>query len=193
MDRHGYFTVKDVVDYVFCPRSVYFHYCIKAGKESTPKMDKGVELHESFSDKSKRSKIVRDLPRLPRMYGVRLYSVRYNLNARIDCILFSDGEAYPVEFKASPRPKALYDTHRYQVVTQALIIEEVLKKKVPIAFIKYIDGSVSVLSITPWLRRKVTRAIKQMEEIVGFERIPRATRSKKRCLNCFYKNICRRL
>ena len=193
MDRRGYFTVRDIVDYVFCPRSLYFHYCIKAGKESTPKMGKGLEMHESFSDNTRRSKIVRDLPRLPRMYGVRLFSARYNLNAKIDCILLGDGEAYPVEFKSSLRPRILYNTHKYQVVAQSLIIEEVLKKKVPFAYIRYRDGSITRLSITPWLRKKVQEMIRQMEELVALERIPRATRSKKRCDDCFYKNMCRRL
>lgn len=87
-------------------------------------MRKGSDLHESFSKKSKRTKIIKDLPKLPRDYGIRLYSERYNFNARIDCILFNNDEAYPVEYKFSSKPEVLYNTHKYQAVAQAIAVEE---------------------------------------------------------------------
>jgi CRISPR-associated exonuclease Cas4 len=193
MDREGYFTVRDIVDFAYCPRSIYFQYCIKGGKERTPKMGKGLELHESFSDKSKRTKIVRDLPKLRKEFGVRLSSKKYGFNTVVDSILFDGREAYPVEFKFSPKPKILYNTHRYQLVAQAIAIEEVLKKRVPFAYIKYVDGSITKLSITPRLKERVTKILEEMEEIVKFERMPKPAKSKKRCKNCFYKKLCRSL
>jgi CRISPR-associated exonuclease Cas4 len=193
MDREGYFTVRDIVDYVFCPRSLYFRYCIKAGKEKTTKMERGLELHRSFSLKSKRTKIIRELPKLPREYGVKLFSEKYNLSTEIDCILFNKNEAYPVEFKFSSKPKILYNTHKYQIVAQALLIEDILSKRVPWAYIKYTDGPITKISITPRLREKVIKILEQMEEVIRFERIPKPTASKRKCINCFYENICKRL
>ncbi len=193
MDRHGYFTVRDIVDFAYCPRSIYFQHCIKAGKESTPKMEKGRELHEHFVDKSLRTKILKGLPRLPREYEVRLSSEKYNFNARIDCILFSGEEAYPVEFKSSPRPEILYNTYKYQMVAQALVIEEVLGKKVSCAYIKYVDGCIAKLPIKAELKEKVAEILEEMDEIVRYEKIPMPAKSMKKCQNCFYKDICRRL
>ena len=193
MDRYGYFTVRDIVDFAYCPRSIYFQHCIKAGKESTPKMERGRDLHEQFADKSRRTKIIKGLPKLPREYGVRLSSERYNFNTRIDCILFSGEEAYPVEFKASPKPGILYNTHKYQAVAQALVMEEILGKRVPHAYIKYADGSIIKLPIKPELKEKVADILRQMDEIVRYEKIPLPTKSRRRCQNCFYKNMCRRM
>lgn len=192
MDRDGYFTVRDIVDFAFCPRSIYFQYCIKSGKEGTPKMRKGSELHESFSEKSKRTKIVKELPKLPREFGLRLYSEKYNFNARIDCVLYDNDVAYPVEFKSSSKPKILYNTHKYQAVAQALVVEEILNKRAPACYIKYVDG-ITKMPVTPQLKQKVVNTLKQMEEIIKLEKIPRPAKSRKKCGSCFYKNTCRRI
>lgn len=155
-------------------------------------MRKGSELHESFSKKSKRTKIVKDLPKLPREYGVRLYSERYNFNARIDCILFDGSKAYPVEYKFSSKPEIPYNTHKYQAVAQAIVVEEVLKRKVTFCYIKYTDG-VLKLPITEELKNRVIKVLKKMDEIVRLEKMPLLVKSKKKCDGCYYKNMCRRI
>lgn len=192
MDRRGYLTVRDVVDYNYCPRSIYFHYCLKAGKEKTPKMEMGKERHKTFSSK-KRAKMVKDLPSLPREYNRTLYSEEYGMNARVDCILLKGKEAYPVEFKASPKPGVLYNTHKYQAVAQALAVEEALGKEVPYAYLKYANGEVVELAITPRLKEKLVAMIEEIGKIVEHERLPRPTDSRKKCRGCFYSNLCRRL
>ena len=193
MDRHGYFTVRDIVDFVFCPRSIYFQHCLRAEKECTPKMDKGRVLHEIFTDKTKRAKIVRELPKLRRVYGVRLYSKKYGFSTRVDCILLKGDEAYPVEFKASNKPAVIYRTHRFQVAAQALAIEDALGKRVPRAYIRYKDGAVARVRIDQKLREKIVGMLKEMEEIVGREKIPKPTPYRKRCIDCHYRNLCRRM
>jgi|Deesub1362A_J573_1020465.scaffolds.fasta_scaffold00151_79 CRISPR-associated exonuclease Cas4 len=193
MDKEGYFSARDIVDYAYCPRTIYFRYCIKAGKEKTPKMNKGQELHESFTDKSKRTKIVRKLPRLPKRYSVRLSSRKYHFNTMVDCIILDNSKAYPIEFKYSLKPKYLYNTHKYQLVAQAMAIEEELGKIVPYGYIKYVDGSTARVSITQKLKEKVANILLEMEDIIRFERLPKETSSKKRCNSCFYINLCRRL
>lgn len=196
MDRSGNFAVRDVVDFAFCPRIVYFRYVIRRGKERTPKMRRGVRVHEEFSKEGRRKRLVDEMPKLRRRYGINLHSRRYGMNTRIDCILFDDDRecAYPVEFKSTTKPEVLYKTHRYQVVMQALIIEEVMDRKVPCGYLKYLtDNSVTRIVTSKKIKEEVIAAVKEMEEIVKNERIPGPTPYKKRCVNCFHLGHCRRV
>lgn len=192
MDRDGYFTARDLADFIFCSRSLYFHYCIKAGKERTPKMEKGLEVHESISDKAKRARVVKELPALRKEFGLRLYSEKHGFGTVIDCILLNNGEAYPVEFKFSKSRGFIFRTHKYQMVAQAIVIEEVLEKRVPLGYLKYSDGSTAKLEISQKLKEEVAETFKEMEKVIKLELIPKTTKFKKRCAGCFYKNICRR-
>jgi CRISPR-associated protein Cas4 len=190
MDRHGFFTVRDVVDYAYCPRSIYFRYCIGAGKEETPKMERGRWMHVAFTSKSRRAKMVKELPGYRRRYRVRLSSEKLGISTVVDCILFSGTEAYPVEYKSTAAPKVLYNTHRYQATAQALLIEEVLGKNVPWAYLKYSDGTILRLTMGDKLKERVMGILWDMEDIVRRECIPRATNSKRKCTGCFYRNLC---
>lgn len=133
------------------------------------------------------------MPGLPRMSGVRLYSRKYGFSTVVDAILVDGDKAYPVEFKASERPRVMYDTHRYQVVAQAMAIEEVMKKRVPKGYVRYADGSVVEIEITTRVRERLMEILKRMEEVLKYERMPEATGSKRKCRDCFYRNLCRRL
>jgi CRISPR-associated exonuclease Cas4 len=193
MNRYGYFTVRDIVDFVFCPRSIYFQHCLRAGKESTPKMVKGRKIHRTFKDKTRRAKMVKELPKLPRIYNVKLHSRRYKFNTVVDCVLLDRDRAFPVEFKASPKPKVIYNTHRFQVAAQALAVEELLGKKVPYAYLRYADGTVVKVEINDKLMERVVNLLKEMEEIVMREKMPKPTPYRKRCRDCHYRNLCRRV
>ncbi len=196
MDRLGDFAVRDVVDFAFCPRIIYFRYVIRRGKERTPKMQMGARVHGEFSKNSRRRRLVDGLPKLRRRYGINLHSRRYGMNTRIDCVLVDDerGCAYPVEFKSTTKPGVLYKTHRYQVVMQALIVEEVMGMTVPCGYLKYLtDNSLTRVATTRKIREEVTEAVREMEEIIKNERIPGPTPYKKRCVNCFHFDHCRRM
>jgi CRISPR-associated exonuclease Cas4 len=197
MDLEGYFSVRDILDYIFCPRSIYFQYVLKAGKEKTPKMIRGLEIHEEFSERAKRVKIVEDLPYLPRKFDVLLYSKKYNFNTRIDCILFEIESqlAYPVEFKSSLKTfNHVFKSLELQLAAQALAIEENFNLKVNAGYIKSIkNNEVVKLEITPNLKEEVVEALSRMQAILNAEIIPEPTPHIKKCINCYYKNLCRRI
>lgn len=195
MDWEGYFTARDILDYTFCPRSIYFQYILKAGKEKTVKMIRGLKIHEEFIERAKRIKIVKDLPLLPRKFDILLYSKKYNFNTRIDCILFEDNLAYPVEFKSTLKNlNTIFKSLELQLTTQALAIEENYAKKVNFGYIKSIkDNQVAGIEISSDLKEEIIEILNKMQAILHGEIIPEPTPHRKKCFNCYYRNLCKRI
>ena len=195
MDREGYFTVRDILDYIFCPRIIYFQYVLRAGKEKTVKMIRGLKIHDKFSEKAKRAKLVKDLPLLPRKFDMLLYSKRYNFNTRIDCILFENDLAYPVEFKSLLKTiDRVFKSLELQLTAQSLAIEENFPTKVCSGYIKSIkDNKVVKVEISPFLKEELIIVLNRMQTILEMEMLPEPTPHCKKCANCHYRNLCKRI
>lgn len=56
-------------------------------------------------------------------------------------------EAYPIQVKYSIKPRVLYRTQKFQLVMEALLIEEQIGYKIPYGLIKFLRGSQVALVI----------------------------------------------
>jgi CRISPR-associated exonuclease Cas4 len=192
MDKEGYLSVTDIVDFIYCPRCFYFNYVLKAGKERTPKMARGSEAHKCIEDKSKRAKIIKWPPKLIKKFEINLKSKKFNFNVKIDCLMFNETFAYPVEFKSSFTK--LFYVHKLQLAAQSIAIEEVLGKKVPFGYIKSIsNGNVVKVEMPKALKDDVIKTINHMQKILISEALPVPTTDSNKCTDCYYKKFCKRI
>lgn len=195
MNWSGTLSAKDIMNYVYCPRIVYFECVEKAPQATTIKEFRGREVHEHVSKKSKRTKIVRDLPKLPKRYKLPLYSKELNFQTVLDCALFDDakGAAYPVQFKDSEKPKLVYSTQKVQLAAEAVLLRERTKRKVPFAFIKYVkSGDVVKVPMSAGDLQFFYSTLDSIRKIVESEAMPAPTPYIVRCRDCCFFNICRR-
>jgi CRISPR-associated protein Cas4 len=185
--------IGDIMKFDYCPRIIYFEKVLKNPQKKTPKTWKGLRVHDEFSIKAKRAKLIHELPPLEKAFMVRLSSEKYNLRTMVDCIVFDGNNAYPVEFKFSKSPNGfLYRTQKHQLAAQAMLIEENMCKSVPFGYIKFIrDKKLVKTPITNKMKEEVQKILITIERIIRNEHMPEPTPYKKRCAKCCFWKDCK--
>lgn len=195
MDNEGKLTIKDLMNFNYCKRLIYFENVLKIRQVTTVKELKGRELHNIFTQKSKRTKILREFERLPKIYSLALESKSLNFRTVLDCLISdkSTNEAFPIEYKDAKKPEKLYRTFKIQMLAESFLVKENLGYSVPFAFIKFEQtDDIVKIPITKYGLEEVRRTIAGINEIVQSEAIPEPTPFVKRCKDCGYRKICRR-
>lgn len=180
------------MNYLYDPRIIYFVYVLGIPQATTTKELEGRKKYDQFRDKSKRNKIIKELPFLDKLYDVYLASDKYQISTKTDCVAInkSKNEAYPIQVKYSIRPKVLYRTQKFQVVMEALLIEEKLGYKVPFGYLKFLrSGDFVKVKITQKLKAELLMIFSDIERIIREERLPKGTRDKKKTIDNCYRFI----
>lgn len=183
-------TVSDLKQFVYCPRIIHFTRTLPLKRPTTYKMEEGKLEHESNEEKeARRSLRAYGLKEGQRHFGVRLNSSRLGLSGLLDMVIITPNEAIPVEFKNSCGPLAL--NHKYQLVAYALLVEDEWRINVRRGFVYFIPAKrAEELTISPNMRHFVKEALAQIRQIIACEIVPAATRQKRRCIDCEFKNYC---
>nr|QBM01176.1 CRISPR-associated exonuclease Cas4 [uncultured archaeon] len=181
-------TAADIMNYEYCPRIVYFTRVLKLPQTKSAKQIKGLEKDFTFKKDTYRNKIIkreRYNSNLIRKYNISLETDEYA--TKIDCILINEElkEAYPLQMKYSRKPNKIYRTQKLQLMFEAMLIEKVLKHKVPYGYIKYALSN-DLVKINLENRQILFETIEKVKNIIKNEIYPPATKYKKRLIdNCF--------
>ncbi len=196
MDKEGYLTIKDLMNFHYCKRLIYFENVLKIRQATTIKEFKGREVHSIFSKKSKRNKIIKEFPKLQKDYNKSLCSKELNFRTVLDCLMIDKekNEAFPLEYKNTKKPAKIYWTLKIQMFAESLLIREVLGCVVPYAFIKFKQSNELVkIQINKNCLKAVKETIKGIDKIIKTELLPTPTKFEKRCKDCCYWKICQRI
>lgn len=187
-----YLTATDLMNYLYDPRIIYFVYVLKIPQATTIKELEGQKKYEEFEVKSKRNKIIKELPFLPKMYNLHLTSAQHRIATKIDCVAI-DGkrkEAYPIQIKYSVKPRVLYRTQKFQIVMEALLVEEILGYNVSHGYVKFLRSEDFVkVKITQKLKDELLEIFSEIESIIQSEKLPKGTKDKKKAIDNCYRNI----
>jgi len=189
-----FITVSDVLEYLFCPRFIFFMHCLEIPQreERRFKVLKGRELHES------REKVNQDYVRtklncVKKEISVYLTSHKYQFKGEVDEVLFlEDGTAAPMDYKYAEWKKTVYRTHKYQAALYGLLIRENYGVNVDRGFVCYTRSNHRVEKIV-FKQKDFEKALQMVREILmiiqtGY--FPEGTTQKTRCVDCTYRNIC---
>ncbi len=151
---------------------------------------KGRNLHEL--------KMVRDKDYLRKRIGVvnkwkEQYLTNGILRGKIDEVLQLHDDTYaPLDYKFALYKDRVYDTYRQQVYCYAVLIEENYDARVNKGFLVYIRSKNKLIEIEVSEKHKemIYHTVDAVMKIISTNFYPRATKYKKRCLNCTYRNIC---
>lgn len=183
-------TVTDLRQYLYCPRIVYFTYCLPVPRPVTYKMTEGQLQHEETRDKERRRSLrAYGLSEGQRYFHVHLRSEQLGLSGVLDMVIVSPQEVVPVEFKHSRRALGLH--HKYQLVAYALLVEERWDRPVRRAFVYRIpERRAQEVPITPNMRRFVHKTMAEIRAMIASEAMPSPTRHGERCADCEFRNFC---
>lgn len=185
-------TPSHIIEYLYCPRFTYFEYVlgIPQHEEKSFKVMRGRELHDEKLERNKsylRKKIG--------AVGKHLDQYLTNpwLRGKIDEVLeLEDGTYAPLDYKFAEYKGKLYETYKVQQYCYASLIETNFGKTVNKGFIVYIRSKHYLLEvpITEQNKSDVKKWAEEIWKIIDRNFFPKATKFKKRCLDCTYRNIC---
>ena len=185
-------TAADIMNYEYCPRIVYFTKVLKLPQTKSAKQYKGLEKDFSFKKDTNRNKIIKGKnynPNLKKVYNISLETEEFA--TKIDCLLINDliKEAYPLQLKYSKKPRCgCYRTQKLQLMFEAMLIEKVLKYKVPYGYIRYILSN-DLIKVNLENKQLLYETIEKVKDIIKNEVYPSATKYKRRLIDNCYRRI----
>lgn len=120
-----------------------------------------------------------------------LASRRYGLTGRPDYLIETRDGIVPVEVKSamSPADGVPYDSHVMQLAAYCLLVEDVLKARVPYGLVRYRDREARV-AYTPELREELLDLLEEMRAERDAEEVHRSHMEPRRCAGCSMNEVC---
>ncbi len=185
-------TPSHIIEYLYCPRFTYFEYvlAIPQYEEKNYKVMRGRQLHDEKLEQNKEY--------LRKKLGVQQkYLDQYLTNAllrgRVDeVLLLADGTMAPLDYKFAEYKDKVYETYQTQLYCYAVLIEANFKAKVTRGYLVYARSKHTLVevAITDNQKDEIKACADAIYEIIDKNYFPAATRHKKRCLGCTYRNVC---
>lgn len=188
------FTVTDLKQYAYCPRIVYYTYCLPLIRPTTYKMESGARAHtEAKAQEQRRTLAAYGLVEGIRHFNVHVASERLGLQGRIDLVIEvgtkEAPEWIPVDYKQSARRAGPH--YRQQLAAYGMMLEETAGGAARYGFIySLMTRKAEKIALTERLRNDVWEAVTAMREMVKWERMPEPPRSRGPCINCEFRRFC---
>ena len=187
-------TPSEVMEYLYCPRFTYFLNILKIPQHEDKryKVQKGRIVHENRLKQNK-DYLRKKIPMLKKDMNVYMSSENLHVRGIVDEIAYLQDETLaPIDYKYTPYRKYVFKTHKIQTALYAMLISETYKMEVKRGYIFYIrDGSkMNEVLITSSLCNEAVKIVDEIINIIKDEKIPNKTKTKVRCFDCCYKNIC---
>ncbi len=194
MSEFQFITPSEVMEYLFCPRFVFYMNVLKIEQHEHRRtlVNKGRDIHQLKMVQNK-DYLRKAAGAVDKMIDVYLGSESLKLVGRMDEVLFlEDGSAAPLDYKYAFWENKIYKTLRYQQVLYSLLIMESFRLPVHKAFIVYTRSKnhLESFAITPKLLDQAKRMLDEVFEIINLAIYPKATKTKRKCEDCTYRNIC---
>lgn len=182
---------EDIRQYVYCKRILFFRHVMGIWPIKTYKMERGEGIH----DQKARKRGVDVQGSMETYHNIWLQSVRMGFSALLDAFEFTGSEIYPVEIKSGhgpddPKNRDL-EHHKFQVIAQALLLEEAYNMPVMRARVRYVDAGVDYfIPITIDEKNALKQLIKDIQEMIHLEIVPEPTDHQGKCVDCEFWNYC---
>ncbi len=189
-----YLQVTDLKQWTYCPRVVFYRYCLPRIRPLTYSMQAGLQAHEEVvAREERRSLRPYGLEAGERFFDVALTSERLHLTGRIDLVIRTPTaqgeEGIVVDYKLSERQAG---THfKLQLAAYAVILEEAWGIPVRRAFLYHIpQRQAEAIPITTSLRQKVESTIAAIHASIAGEVMPPPPIRLGPCVACEFRRFC---
>lgn len=185
-------TPSHIIQYLYCPRFTYYEYVLRIPQyeDKFYKVTRGREVHEQ--------KAAQNMEYMRRRIGVvdkylNAYLTIELLRGEVDeALVLDDGTMAPLDYKFAQYKEKVYDTYKTQLYCYAWLIETNYGCLVQKGFLVYTRSKNKLIEvpITSKSVAVVKKASEEIKTIMETNRYPKATKYKKRCVSCTYRNIC---
>ncbi len=184
------FQVTDLKQYTYCPRVVFFAYCLPLIRPMTYKMEAGIAAHRVAEEQEQRRSLRRyGLTEGERFFNLWLASEAFGLRGRMDLAIRTTTEAIPVEYKNSPGRAGPHI--KLQLAAYGQMLKEAWGLPVRRGFLYFVPlKRVEEVKLTPALCQKVEETVAAMRYMVEREAMPGPPRSRRPCVACEFRLFC---
>jgi CRISPR-associated exonuclease Cas4 len=188
--------VTDLKQYTYCPRIVFYRYCLPTIRPTTVLMEEGIRQHTEEEDREERRSLRHyQIKEGERFFHLALQSETLGLVARIDLAIATPSrtavgaEGIVVEYKYSEQKAGAH--FKLQLAAYALLLEEAWNIPVKRGFVYSIPlKSAEVVPITPALRKKVLQTVASIRQLVERQEMPEPPKAQGRCVTCEFRRFC---
>lgn len=187
--------ITDLKQWRYCPRIVWYRYCLPDVRPVTALMRQGIAHHvEEEGREERRSLRAYGLEAGERHFDLRLRSERLGLRGRLDLAIrvprsAGGDEAVVVEYKDSEQRAGQH--FKLQLAAYGLMLEELWGVPVRAGWIYSIPlRKAERIALTPGLRRQVLEAVEAVQGAIGGEALPEAPASRRPCAGCEFRRFC---
>lgn len=184
-------TVSDVKQYFYCPRVVFYTYCLHSPKRPTTyKMKEGSLEHDAIEEKEERRSLkAYGLSEGERKFNISLHSSRLGLTGKLDMAILTKNEIIPVDFKNTSGSPGL--NHKYQLTGYALLVEDLWQKPVRRGFIYLAPQKrAREVIIADNMRLFFKQTLAKIRTMIDSESLPGPPRRQAHCTDCEFRNFC---
>lgn len=194
MDDRWLVRVTDLKQYTYCPRVVYYQYCLPGVRPITYKMQAGIDAQDRVEELEKRRSLREyGLEEGERHFNIVLTSARLACTAQIDLVvetgIGTERRLLPVDFKMSRREPGRH--FRLQLALYGMMLEEAWLGPAP-------EGVIYLIPVKRALRFKLDKRLRADAEsmlaairmMVTQERMPPPTPQRSRCVDCEFRRFC---
>lgn len=186
--------VIDLKQYEYCPRVVYYDYCLGGLRPTTYKMAAGITAQERVNALEERRGLrAYGIQNGERHYHVPVHSEKLGCSGQIDMVIETHDDnrprLIPVDFKLSRREPGRH--FKLQLACYALLLEEAWGKPVEAGALYLIPTKEVVnVPITSRLRNDAIRQLLEIRQMVTAQQVPPPTPQRSRCVNCEFRRFC---
>ena len=180
----GYISISYLNDFIFCPRSIYFHNLYKSFDTSMYHESvqvKGRIAHKNIDEKkySTKKSIIQ---------GIMVFSFKYSLCGRID--LFDTDQGLLTERKK--KVHKIYDGFVFQIYAQYYSLVEMGYKVKKLCIYSLDDNKKYKIPLPKENKEMDLKFKKLIDEIKNYDLEKEFHPIASKCNNCIYKNLCDR-
>lgn len=186
--------VIDLKQYEYCPRVVYYDYCLGGLRPTTYKMEAGIAAQERVNGlEERRSLRAYGVQTGERHYHVPVLSEKLGCSGQVDMVIETNDDQrprlIPVDFKLSRREPGRH--FQLQLACYAMMLEDDWGKPVEAGAIYLIPTKeVIQVPITPRLRQTALRQLLAIRQMITAQQVPPPTPQRSRCVNCEFRRFC---
>lgn len=196
-------SVFKAMDYLFCPRIVYYDEILGISENKNADFKKKEEDRRNAINRLNkkwiwdRLKTKRDLASIfdSVKYDVLLCSKKNNFYGVIDEVLtLKDDSMVPLYFIDSKYNGRIHNFYKYQMAMYSMLMEENYNIESKLGYILF-TGNLSKLEKITYTEedfRKIEEDVQKILEIIRFGKYPLEVEGGTKCRNCYYKKICGR-
>ncbi len=184
--RTGKIDVSDVVQFLYCPRKLYF-IKVAGFRIVRAKMEEGMRVQEEVLKKLER---IAEKMKGRLLTNVMLESDRHGIVGRLDALILVKDLAYPIDVKFSKFSSVSY-AWKMQLTAYSVLVEENFGFRVEKALI-YLVSEKELLKevlISQEDKKALLKILEEIRTLLESESYPKVLKSK-RCNYCEMAKFC---